>query len=785
MSLAEEASFVVLRARDGYENMGPGDPSLCLPALTLSDGPNGISYHTRGVTQLPAAIGVAASFDPAVARAVGRVEGAEARTKGIDVVQGPELNLARVPESGRIFEAYGEDPYLTGVMGVADVEGIQSEGVMSDAKHYSMYNQETARVRLDQDVSTRVLRELYDAPFAAVVEQARVASIMCAYGEIDGVNACADRNQYAELRADGFTGFVRSDLSSVTDLAAAFRAGLDLVKPASPAAIERLVTSGRLPRADLDRAVERTLREMFAYGLIGRPRPLRLRARADSRSHAEVALVAAERSAVLLKDVGSVLPLTRADRSVAVIGADAFTDPRSAGFGSAHVHAPFVVTPLASLSRVLGRRVRVSYAPGGPGGLRLEPVPARDVVQGVALPAEGRPDVPPEPGIGDIHVVRAANVTAAVATASAPGHGGGWSSWHAVLRVHASGVYEISLEQDGDTWCYVDGRAVLSMPGLHGRALWATTLPLRAGVDYRLAVRWFAVRGEAIPAMGLRDVSRQIAAAVRTARASRVAVVFASDWTSEGVDRPSLSLPGDANALISAVAAANPRTVVVLNTGGAVLMPWLHQVAGVLEAWYPGEQDGAATAAVLTGAVDPSGRLPLTFPASASQTPVSTPQQFPGVDSVVHYSEGLDIGYRWYEVHGITPLFPFGFGLSYTSFALSGGSLETSGGAVVAQVTVTNTGSVTGTDVVQAYLSYPAAAGEPPLQLRAFQAVDVAPGATRTVALRLDRSAFEAYLGGRFETVPGIYGVEIGQSSADLPISLETTAPGAGAGAAT
>lgn len=777
MTLADKVGFVVLVARGGYENTNAAVPALCIPALTLSDGPNGISFYANGVTQLPAAIGIAASFDPAVANATGRVEGAEARAKGIDVVQGPELNLARVPESGRIFEAYGEDPHLAGAMGVANVEGVQSEGVMAEAKHFSAYNQETARARLDEVVSRRALEELYDAPFAAVVEQAHAASLMCAYGAVDGVNDCADTHQYAALASWGFSGFVRSDLASVARVALAFRAGLDLVKPASATSLEHLVRDGAIPRADLDRAVERTLTEMFAFGMIGHPRPPRIGARATSRTHSEVALLAAERSMVLLKDRGGILPLPRSLRSVAVIGPDAFGAPRTAGYGSAHVHASFVLTPLASIRRAVGRRTRVDYVAGGPGGLRLAPLPARDLVSGVPLPSEARPDVPPEPGMSDLHVARADNLSAAVATAGAPGRGSGWSTWHAVLEVRKSGVYEISIEQDGDTWCYLDGRAILAMRGLHGRSIWATTVSLTAHERYSIAVDWFAVRGNALPALGFADVSPQIAAAVRAARSARVAIVFASDWNSEGVDRPNLSLPGDADALISAVAAANPRTVVVLNTGGAVLMPWLHRVKAVLEAWYPGEQDGAATAAVLTGRIDPSGRLPLTFPASQAATPVSSLRQFPGVDATVHYSEGIDIGYRWYEAHDVAPLFPFGFGLSYTSFSLSDASLGADRGGIDASVTVRNTGRRRGTDVVQAYLGFPASAGEPPRQLRAFDAVTLAPGEARTVRLDLPRSAFLAYLGGRFRTVGGEYRVEIGQSSSDLPITLATEAP--------
>ena len=225
------------------------------------------------------------------------------------------------------------------------------------------------------------------------------------------------------------------------------------------------------------------------------------------------------------------------------------------------------------------------------------------------------------------------------------------------------------------------------------------------------------------------------------------------------------------------MAAANRRTIVVLNTGGAVVMPWINRVAAVLEAWYPGQEDGTATAAVLDGQVDPSGHLPLTFPAVSNPNPVGTPAQYPGVDATVNYNEGLDIGYRWFDANGVKPLFPFGFGLSYTSFTLSNPTIQMVGEESVAGVTVRNTGARAGTAVVQAYLQYPPAAGEPPDQLRAFASVALQPGQSRVVNLTLAESAFEADLNGSEQVVPGTYSVDIGQSSADLRIHLPTVAP--------
>ena len=316
------------------ENFNQGVRSLCLPALTLSDGPDGISGLSTGVTQLPAAIGIGASFDTSLAAATGELVGHEARTKGIDVVQGPDLNLARVPFSGRLFESYGEDPFLTSALGVANIEGIQSTGVMALAKHFTAYSQETARARIDDDVTRRALAEIYNAPFEAAVKDAHVAALMCASGLLNGESICSDPYIYATLKSWGFTGFIRSDLRAATHPATAFKAGLELIKGASPGLIEKLVGMKRLPVADLNRSVRALVTEMFTYGLIAHPREADAYRPATSSAHAAVALRAAQESIVLLKNENNELPLPTSGTSIAVIGTDASLDPDTSGSGS-------------------------------------------------------------------------------------------------------------------------------------------------------------------------------------------------------------------------------------------------------------------------------------------------------------------------------------------------------------------------------------------------------------------------------------------------------------------
>ena len=304
-------------------------------------------------------------------------------------------------------------------------------------------------------------------------------------------------------------------------------------------------------------------------------------------------------------------------------------------------------------------------------------------------------------GIADLQVERAPSVTPQLATAAAPGTGKYWTTWDATLTPQQSGLYTLSLTQSGDSWLYLDGKVVMASPGLHAPP-WSTSVVLSAGQHYALRLEWFMATPETEPTLGLAYQSDDIATAVRVARSAQVAVVFVNDFTSEAFNRPNLSLPGDQDALIEAVAAANPHTVVVLNTGGPVLMPWVNKVGAIVEAWYPGQEDGNAIAAVLTGLVDPSGHLPVTFPATASQGPVNSLAQWPGENGRVIYSEGLDIGYRYYNDHHLRPLFPFGFGLSYTSFSLSAASVRTKGTVATVRVRVANAGSRSGTAVVQA-----------------------------------------------------------------------------------
>jgi beta-glucosidase len=832
MTVPEKLGELVLVSSREYENVNAGIPRLCIPPLTLQDGPQGLAFGADHVTQLPAPLGVAATFDTAIARTYGEVQGSEAVGQGVDVVQGPNLNIDRVPQSGRTYEGFGEDPVLVSAMGVADIQGIQQTGAMAMAKHFAVYNQETDRGELNDVVSQRALEELYLPPFKAAVTDAHVSSVMCAYPQLNGTFQCQDGSLLALLQQWGFNGFVRSDLGSVHDPLAAVTAGTDLIKPAQVDRLAPLVGQPGLPASAVDGAVTQVLTAMFAHGLVTRSGVGSPDSVVDSPAHSAFALTTAERSAVLLKDQGRILPLVPSrTKSVAVIGADASSATVTTGFGSSRVLAPFTSTPLSAIRRRAGTAT-VTYSDGGSTTKPLRAIPSQYLTptsgagHGLTLTLA---QTGPGAGASPVQSVEpTVNVSMRPHTSTSqplPGltrspsveHrrqplpsgrlvplGGlppttrspvvlpaGWSdvtsTWTGTLTPPHSGLYTLSLQGDGQAELSLDGKPVVSDTLDHALGRWAQTVSLVAGHAYRVRLDWTpsdttTPSGESliVPSsltLGWKFVSDDIAAAAAAARAASVAVVFAGDYSSEAFDRPTLSLPGDENTLISAVAAANPHTVVVLNTGGPVLMPWLGKVAGVIEDWYPGEQAGTAIAALLFGDVDPAGRLPVTFPTSDASAAVNSTAQWPGVDLTADYTEGLDVGYRYNHATGVQPLFPFGYGLSYTRFALGKLGVRRTASGYALTVRVSNEGGVAGTDVPQAYLTYPAAAAEPPAQLVAFAPVTLAAGESRTVTLSVPASAFQAYLNGSWSTIPGTYIVSVGESSADLTLSTSVARP--------
>ena len=619
----------------------PGISSLGIPLLNITNGPagatNGGPGHQGPATALPAPISLAATWDVNLANLYGTVVGSEAKALANGFVEGPDINIARVPQNGRTFEAYGEDPYLVGQMAVANIKGIQSQGVIAESKHFAANNQETNRATINEIIDERTLREIYLPAFEATVKQGNVGAVMCAYNQVNGVYMCENDSLLNQILKQewGFQGFVTSDFGATHSTVTAANAGLDLEMPTGVyfgSALQSAVTAGQVAQTVINNHLIRRFSTMMRLGVFTNPPGI---GTMPSQQDGIIARQIAEAGMVLLQNKGAILPL-KADElhKIAVIGPYAGA-AKTGGGGSSMVTPVYTVAPVTGIQDRAGSSVTVSY-------------------------------------------------------------------------------------NDGST----------------------------------------------------------ISTAVSLAQVSDIAIVMVGDSEAEGSD-DSILLSGNQDSLVEAIVAANPKTIVVLKTGTAILMPWASSVPAILEAWYPGEEDGNAVAAVLFGDVNPSGKLPLTFPANLSDLPANTTAQYPGVNGVATYSEGIFVGYRHYDENNITPLFPFGFGLSYTDFSFQNLAINPSsftlsnnpGQRVTVSLSVTNTGAVAGAEVVQLYVGIPSTAVlEPPKSLKGFQKISLTPGQTGQVQLTLDERSFSYWdvNSSSWVVVPGTYEIMVGSSSRDI-----------------
>jgi len=816
MTLGDEINLV-------HGSSGPyvfyvaAEPALCVPAIGLEDGPNGVADGLTGVTQLPAGVSLAASFDPSLANAYGQVLGAEQAGKGTTVDLGPTINIVRDPRWGRAFEAFTEDPYLNGQLGDAEITGIQSQGVMAQVKHIAAYNEETNRNTSADNVqvSQRALNEIYLPGFHSAVEQAGAATTMCSYSMINNAFACGNTQLLNDVLKQewGFPGFVTSDYQAMHDQASSLAAGTDMEQPFSTyygTALLQAVQDGTVSRETVNTMVQRILTELFTFGFFNKAQTGTTGATVTTPAHVAMSNQAAEEGTTLLRDQHGLLPL-RSGGAVAVIGADAGNAVTDGG-GSAHaVTSPSGVSPLQGIEAA-DPAATVSYAPGtdpvSPGsdlpGLPAVPSSVLAPSAGSAqtgltgtyyngLTLSGTPQLTrTDPGIALDYSWYGQGTQDASSSPPAPPNPYFTSvRWTGVLTAPSTGSYTFDLTSDNGSKMYLGGALLIDSSAAQGLQTTKGTVSLAAGHTYPVEVDYASGYPMQIK-LGWQPPSGSVPPAVRAAadlaRRSSVAVVFVRDYETEAADRPDITLPNGQDELVQQVAAANPRTVVVLETGAPVTMPWASRVGGIVEAWYPGQTQGTAIADVLLGRTDPGGHLPETFPQSLAQVPASTPAQWPGTNSTVQYSEGIDVGYRWYETQGTTPLFPFGFGLSYTRFAFSGLRIDGRSGAGAAPVrvsaTLTNVGRRAGSDVAQLYLGDPAATGEPPRQLAGFQRVTLGPGQSARVHFTIEPSQTWYWDASGWTQQAGAYAVYVGDSSAPAGLPLRggfrvTATPGA------
>jgi len=778
-------------------------PSIGLPRFKMSDASVGV--RTWGPTTAYAGgVGLAATWDTEFARALGESLGKDARARNVNFLLGPGVNIARSAIGGRNFEYLSEDPYLNATIVVPYIEGVQSQGVIATVKHYALNNQEFNRHNADADVDERTMREIYLPAFEAAVVKGHVDAVMNSYNLINGVHAT--QNDFLNIKLLkgewGFKGVLMSDWDATYDGVAAANNGLDLEMP-SPKFMNAknllpAVKDGLVKESTIDDKVLRLIRTELRYGFTDRPQ-LDPADSTVSISGDKVALKGALESITLLKNDGHLLPLDASKiKTIAVIGPDAW--PAIVGGGGSSEATPFAaVSTVTGIANLLGPDVRVLYSRGLPemvdvfrrtawtGEVKVEAFPNHDFKgtpttgtrRNVAdwKPAEWEP-VDPNP--------RSIRYTASYKTGDAGKY---------LLIGAASGEDAFNIS--------VDGKPMLDQVHAEGQVPKYATLDLAAGqtvsvqADYvpRGAGTRFGIGMVYEPKLVSED-AKQLAS---LADVVVLAIGFDPQSEGEGHDR-TFTLPWGQDALVDAVIKANPHTVVTLTGGGAMdTRRWIDKVPALLHTWYPGQEGGTAVAEVLFGKHDPEGKLPVSFDRDWDASP-SAKYYYgaPGGDTVLHtigengkpldytvphikYDDKLMVGYRYWTTTGKHPLFPFGFGLSYTTFSfdhLQAPATAASGSTVAVSFDVTNTGGVAGAEVAQLYVSDPSAkASRPERELKGFAKVRLAPGETRHVTLDLDARAFsywdESSHGWKID--PGKFVIRVGDSSENAPLSADLT----------
>jgi len=765
-------------------------PEIGLPRLKMSDGPMGV--RSWGTTSgYAAGIGLAASWDTELAQRLGAAIGQDARARGVNFLLGPGVNIYRAPVNGRNFEYYGEDPYLAGRIAVHYIQGVQSQGVVATVKHYAGNNSEYDRHNVNSVIDERTLREIYLPAFEAAVKEGHVGAVMDSYNLLNGEHATQNAFLNTKvLKEDwGFRGILMSDWFATYDGVAAANSGLDLEMPfgmfMNRGTLLPAVQSGKISAATIDDKVRRILRVALEYGWLDRDQtdlgiPL------YSQQSRQTALESAEEGIVLLKNEGHLLPLDRHHiHSIAMIGPNAYPAVTSAG-GSAEISAFAPVSLLTGLSDALGTGTKVLWNRG-----------VRDVLDIFRETSFATDESGAKRGLQqeDFSNERFEGQPAQVRTVSNLDRWSGsrWSPnaknnrgvrWTGYYIPKTSGAQRfIAVAAGHDAYrLYVDNKLVLEQPSREGQAPRAVDIDCPAGKP--VAVRFeYLTETEVINArLGVVPVEEMLQPEAKKIAAMAdfavVSVGFDLETESEGFDR-TYRLPPGQDELIKAVLAANPHTIVVVTAGGSVdTSRWLDKTPALLQTWYGGQEAGRALAEVLLGKLNPSGKLPISWERGIEDNPAyPNYDEAPGSKDVT-YKEGVFLGYRHYDRSQTKPLFPFGFGLSYTTFAVSNLSVAPAvaktEGAITVSFDVRNAGQRAGSEVAQVYVGeLSPKVPRPVKELKGFQRVTLAPGETKHVSIALDRRAFAYWdVSSKDWKVDseGKFVIYIGDSSVDLPL---------------
>lgn len=760
-------------------------PRLGLPALKMSDGPIGVRNYGPSTT-LAGGIALAATWDPELVHRAGTVLGEDCRARGVHFLLGPAVNIYRAPMAGRNFEYFGEDPFLAARTAVAYIEGVQSQGVCATIKHFMGNNQEYDRHNVDSIIDERTMREIYLPTFEAAVREAHVCAIMDSYNLTNGQHMSQNdylNNQVAK-KEWGFGGLIMSDWDSTYDGVAAVNGGLDLEMPSGArmnrATLLPAIKAGQVSEATIDDHVRRILRRAVEYGWLDHDQTNLSIPRYNMEGRV-VALETARSSMVLLKNDGNLLPLDKTKiKTIAVVGPDAYP-AQVVGGGSAGVRPFNSVSYLEGLANAVGDSVKVNYAPGIPSLSEMA-----DNTTFMTTPSGGNPGL-------TVERFKSKDLSGSPAETRTDGHvnfGFEWpyfnilpsefrsARWTGYYIVKDAGEYDIVAQgpgEDGSYRLFVDDKLLIDNWKRATALVNYATLNLTPG-PHKVRLEFVRLFGDPNMRLGIVNAASVVdadAKAIATkADAVVVAVGFDPMSESEGADR-TFRLPPGQSELIQAMLAANKNVIVVVTSGGGVDMnSWIDRVPALLQSWYSGQEGGTALAQLLFGEYSPSGKLPVSFDRHFEENAVFHSYYADPSDKKVKYSEGVFVGYRHYDKSNAKPMFPFGYGLSYTTFAYSNLSVSPGSGSanepVKISFNVTNQGDHEGAEVAELYIGDAHPSVPRPLkELKGFAKIQLKPGESKQVALMLDRRAFSFYDVNKkdWNVTPGEFAILVGGSS--------------------
>jgi beta-glucosidase len=766
-------------------------PRLGIPQIKMSDGPVAVGAWGQ-TTSYPAGILAAASWDANLIHKEGIALGEDAKSRGVHILLAPGVNIYRAPMCGRNFEYFGEDPYLTSRMAVNYIKGVQSQNVMAVVKHFAANNQEWDRHNVSSDVDDRTLNEIYFPAFKAAVQEAKVGSLMNSYNLVNGVHASQSKYLLdTVLRQNwGFKGFVMSDWVSTYDGVAAANAGLDLEMPTGANMNKQnllpAIKAGKVSEAIINQKIRNILTTLFRFGFYDHPQQ-DTTGKKDDPANAAISLQMARGGMVLLKNQDNLLPLSPSKiKTILVVGPNA--NEYIAGGGSSYAYPFHTKSILQGIQDIAGVNIKVNYVPTLPGVTDFIRQSEFYVAPGSSekgLKAEyfNNPYIGAAPKATRNESFIDHTWLAAPDVKEIPADGFS-IRFTGVVRPKKTGLYQFFVNGDDGYRLWVDDKQVMDEWHDQNVKLTQKTLQLEAGKEYKIRLEYYDSIRDAIIQFGygtaVPDFDEAVAAA-KTADAIVVAAGFNNSWNpgKEGEYRDrSFELPKYQDSLINAMAAANPNTIVTINAGGNVYMqPWLKNVKAVLHCWYPGQEGGTAAAEILFGKINPSGKLPATFEKEWKDNPTYNSYYDPDGDKHVKYTEGLFVGYRGYEKNKVQPQFPFGYGLSFTTFAYNNLQVQNLSKGITPKVVVTfelkNTGNVDGAEVAQLYVHQQKCDVERPYkELKGFSKVFLKKGETKKISITLDDNAFAYYTTGiGFAHDPGTFDIMIGSSSQDIKLN--------------